>query len=53
MKLWQPAALFAAILVGLYGTSGYGWDKEGYDAQVGEAAQVREEMARKIKAGGK
>ena len=49
MKIWQPAALFAAILVGLYGTTAYGWDKEGFTQATGEAARTREEQARKLK----
>ena len=51
MKLWQPAALFAGLLVALYGTSGYGWTSEEFAAIEQQAAQARQQAAAKVKSG--
>ena len=51
MKIWQPVVLFAALLVGLYGTTNYGWDKDGFAQATAEAGRQREEGARKLKSG--
>ena len=49
MKLWQPAALFAGILVALYGTTGYGWTKEEFAQVEQQAASIRERAAQVAK----
>lgn len=52
MKLWQPVALFAGLLVALYGGTGYGWDKKGeFEAIVAQVGQERERATAKLKAG--
>ena len=54
MKLWQPVALFAGLLVALYGGTGYGWDKKGeFEAVVASVGQEREAASAKLKQGKK
>ena len=54
MKLWQPVALFAGLLVALYGGTGYGWDKKGEcEAVVASVGQAREAASAKLKQGKK
>ena len=49
MKLWQPAALFAGILVALYGTTGYGWTKDEFAQAEQQSAATRERAAQAAK----
>ena len=46
MKLWQPVALFAGILVALYGGTTYQLDKKGeFETEVARVGQARAQEA--------